>query len=1277
MRVDSDAHKFIIEIDGKIYKVGQLMFQREQPMPETLDCVCSTTSQGGIYVSQDICRLMNKYYNVDDEADFSIKYSQGDYLHLEDEHGFMAVMSKRPDINSALTPRLRCQILNIGAKYMEVRLVSVLGADRSEFSFSEKDFNAIMGPCQWNTPRFRSLIFGDADSGVFSFECNAFIQELAGTCPRENLAATLTDVHSRCLAVLGNSKFLPCCTIKERSLLEQRLTDVAERTGYCMQAMQLVDSGKAEEHIRKVLDTLSASAYVYHPRKQFGIMQSIFTFDRPLMERLMPSILSTLRSQKPELWMRQPFQAEWVMLLQLYISFAYSDKDRLVSDLDMKETVINALAVELELGQNLQTEHYDSAFNQAVLYRLVSLMNVSNPDRTLQKAFVSLFANSPFEASLPFDGDDAFVIANMLCSQLQDDDMEEVSPATFETDRARLTIDDDSIAVTPKDANRDSLTMPLPGSLGLWHGLSVWIDGKLPSDLRGKKFTTIEQYRKMWDYINTALFSQKKPATSFVVKSLDVDDQVRVIVTHRISDQLVFRCKIVNDELSGTGTLDIINDCSPYYPGDINVSTFEHEGRPLVLDVYVKAINPDGTYVFGMTDFVKDHMERMRESLGYNSVLTCIVNQHKPGAKCAPAISSDGLSVFISPSAGMTLDDMPKGVVVEVTNLLAGTNGTVSADFLGYSDIRHISVAEAFHRFLLNYTDGETYSAAADSTDVAVRSVDSSYVCELMNIIDAKAMLDDDNVRSYNYINYCRLIAMLLGDSERTAFYTSRLRMLELLNDFALFDSIAPERIKSLSAADATPFERNALLRHDFEQLRIIGCLDTDEFNDYLYQSTLNNEAPQLQQLAALVMAHNTVKKSGLLIQADDILEKIRALLKLNKLKSNKKNYGREDFHTEFKTSIIYPETSMRIDVKAQTLKIMQEICAFLNAEGGRLYLGVSDIGYQMGIDEDLKHPLFKKSRDKYELYVNDCVARYLGQEAAHYVRTHFDDTITGDVLIVDISPCPNPVQVEGCYYERMGTSARRVNDNYRGSFLEQRRQWALDHAPQPKPHESGTSPEQRHGSAASPSVATPAPAPATYAIQTSRTRGNVIHEYDDPEHFRPFEALLCIMPNGEYRILDDDDYSGTDMLQLAIHEEEADGWLMLVYESGRVNRVSIAELLKRDRRRAYKRFADERLVFASIAMSSDCLCFGITDSKNNHYVRFDDVLQFELKNISAQGFVPTDVQFESVFYCEIVPQSLVPIARNVTRKSQGCNLRSAEAARFIDLIPGLRDSIQ
>lgn len=169
-----------------------------------------------------------------------------------------------------------------------------------------------------------------------------------------------------------------------------------------------------------------------------------------------------------------------------------------------------------------------------------------------------------------------------------------------------------------------------------------------------------------------------------------------------------------------------------------------------------------------------------------------------------------------------------------------------------------------------------------------------------MGIIDAKATLEEDNIKAYNYLNFCRLLAIMIDSTERTNYYDSRLTLLELLNDFAALDKVDTKKIDLIAETELELFERNAILRHDFMQLRIIGCLDSDDHYEELYQWSSLAEDPQLQQLAALVLSHNFVKKSGLLTQAGDILDKIRALLKLHKSSSNKKNYGKEDFHTEF-----------------------------------------------------------------------------------------------------------------------------------------------------------------------------------------------------------------------------------------------------------------------------------------------------------------------------------------------------------------------------------------
>ena len=361
----------------------------------------------------------------------------------------------------------------------------------------------------------------------------------------------------------------------------------------------------------------------------------------------------------------------------------------------------------------------------------------------------------------------------------------------------------------------------------------------------------------------------------------------------------------------------------------------------------------------------------------------------------------------------------------------------------------------------------------------------------------------------------------------------------------------------------------------------------------------------------------------------------------------------------------------MKVDVTAQTVKIMQELCAFLNAEGGYLYLGVSDIGYEMGLEEDLKNPLFKGSRDKLEVYVNNQIVYYLGQEGAHYVHTHFDEEVSNTVLIIDIEPCPHPIAVNSEYFERMGTSARKVNDNYKDKFFAIRKQWAEEHVPHLAITQPVTTTAAAEASAgekdAKATTKHVESAPITDHIQTSRLRNNALHDYE--EGYRPVTAVICLLGTDEYKLLDEDDWQDY-RLKLAVHEDEEEGWLILVYESGRVCKVSMAELLQRERGRVFKRYAGEKLIFASIATDEDSVCVGFVDSKTNRYVRFDDVDKFNHEKMQAEGVLPMDVPNAGVHYVEVIPQSQVPVNRNIGRKTIGCILKTVEGKRCMAVLP-------
>ena len=1272
LRVDKEEHKFVIEVEDRIYKVAQVDFQRRQPAPETLNCLMITTHLGKVFIAQDIEHLMRKNYKENDEVNFKIKMALGNFYHLEDEFGFTAMLKRDTVINAALTPMVKCRILKFHQKYMDVQLVEVLGADKSEFSLSEKEFYDIIGEENWNTQEFRNLMLGDTPSDIFDLECHRWIAGLSDSLNQDELQILLRQIHSRCLETLESENLLPRCKEAERILLEQRFTDVIELLSYYIQAIEILRKGKAEDTISQILSTLSTCAYIYHPRKQFCIMQCIFMLDFSIMEKLIDSILTTIRGQEMYLWNRKPFQMQWIKLLQGYVDNIYNQTDRLTSDIHTKETMIQVLTIELILGRHATHKIYDSSLNQALLYRLVSLMNVSDPNKTLQKSFLSLFTQSEFDAALPYNSDDAFVLSNMLCSQ-ENETVENIEPAKYESDLALLTVNEQAITIQPKNLDKENLYLPLSARMGLWHGLSVRLDEKPPVNLRGKVGTTIEHFKQLWEYINDSLFSKKRKTSRKQNKTLYIDDETDIIITKKIAGDLMFECKVVEDGYEGTGTLDVLNDVVPFFPGDVSMQSFEYQGMPLLLRAYVKNVKSDGTYEFAMRDMISEYEDDVRvNDLFYNSRLTCLVFSQVPGLARVPAVSSEGFSVSVAPAPGMTVEDLRRGMVVEVDNITEGSSDYLYGTFLRESPESRFSLAEAFHNLMLGYANHEVYNPKAEKDELAdAMDMDSVYVSELMGIIDAKATLEEDNIKAYNYLNFCRLLAIMIDSKERTNYYDSRLTLLELLNDFAALDKVDTKKIDHIAETEPELFERNAILRHDFMQLRIIGCLDSDEHYEELYQWSSLTEDPQLQQLAALVLSHNFVKKSGLLTQAGDILDKIRALLKLHKSSSNKKNYGKEDFHTEFKTSIVYPENSMKVDVQAQTVKIMQEICAFLNAEGGHLYLGVSDIGYEMGLEEDLKNPLFKGSRDKFEVYVNNQIVYYLGQEGAHYVHTHFDNEVNNAVLIIDIEPCPHPIAVSSEYFERMGTSARKVNDNYKDKFFAIRKQWAEEHVP----HLAITQPVTASAAAEAPSAEKEAKtiikhvesAPITDHIQTSRLRNNALHDYE--EGYRPVTAVICLLATDEYKLLDEDDWQDY-RLKLAVHEDEEEGWLILVYESGRVCKVSMAELLQRERGRVFKRYAGEKLIFASIATDEDSVCVGFVDSKTNRYVRFDDVDKFNHEKMQAEGVLPMDVPNAGVHYVEVIPQSQVPVNRNIGRKTIGCILKTMEGKRCMAVLP-------
>lgn len=103
----------------------------------------------------------------------------------------------------------------------------------------------------------------------------------------------------------------------------------------------------------------------------------------------------------------------------------------------------------------------------------------------------------------------------------------------------------------------------------------------------------------------------------------------------------------------------------------------------------------------------------------------------------------------------------------------------------------------------------------------------------------------------------------------------------------------------------------------------------------------------------------------------------------------------REGRTVELKSSFVYTQQGVR-DIDKQMQEIVQAIAAFMNADGGKLYLGVRDNGEVRGVEEDLQYIRtsifdmcqYKSTQDGLKQKIYSSVRHHLGTDAGDFVKT-------------------------------------------------------------------------------------------------------------------------------------------------------------------------------------------------------------------------------------------------------------------------------------------------
>jgi len=138
-------------------------------------------------------------------------------------------------------------------------------------------------------------------------------------------------------------------------------------------------------------------------------------------------------------------------------------------------------------------------------------------------------------------------------------------------------------------------------------------------------------------------------------------------------------------------------------------------------------------------------------------------------------------------------------------------------------------------------------------------------------------------------------------------------------------------------------------------------------------------------------------------------------------------NDGENDF-VEFNESLRWSDESGD-NLKLSESIALKNIAAFLNSNGGKLFIGVSDEGEIKGIEKDYQtfNPKrMKQDKDSFKLHCDNLIRNYLGDIYHTYISIKIETIDEKDVCIVDVSPSSSPVLLHN-----LDKSGKKVEEFY------------------------------------------------------------------------------------------------------------------------------------------------------------------------------------------------------------------------------------------------------
>lgn len=1303
-------------------RLPKLRFQREEPLPDRVKCRIKYINGDMPVPGHFVPQYVNRFYKagVTNGRDFEftvvgLPAHAGDKFILEDKYGIRYNLDGRGNI-LAEGQKVLCHftklsntLFNLELTKSDMRLpffapheflgeIGVRGILNSFLiRLAEVSLSDACEEYRANNPLWVVTALKTAASQLSELFVGSDIRR-----HRVFFGELLRIIRTGCLYLIENSRFLRNLSDRHRRSIQAVLTEAVESLGPCRDILELVTDSRQCEFVESLMHKLRESGYLYHPARQFSILMMIFRTQPELVQEYLGKIFETIMEWRLETWTTEPFRSAFVGQFELYIRQACREIDLLPqadtdADADRIEKIVTAIALQMLISGDSTSDSYRR--NRSLFYRYISLLRPVKSEDLLDKAFLTLMG---VNFSLEFNYDtikEPLMLMTRATVRPADDKCHLQSIHTYREGGVEFTVSDNGIALRRTD--EDNAGRILPNGMMDWLSPQVYLDGV--QSLNGNQINSFEAHYRLWANIENALFEkrvhsevveeQHKAEPGDVVKIVISSDEnprsdnprwIALIDDERYIPQPGY---IMRDDIVGFALRSVDLDRDRITAQSAFVG---ENGRPRHFMATVKEIDNDGLYHFSL---LADVAEQCSNIMSYEEVYRAVIAQRHEHEYSG--IAETGYGVYLRPQPGD--HDFVPGDIVLFRIYDRSNPGHIVGTIIDSTDERNsFDKVTAFSNLMRGISlvdDNDEGSMILDVDDTLTRED----VTEIVELIRFKAISSSTLLLAYDYLQFGRLLALAIEDTrlaERLQIHAELLRMHQFYATNRRVDADELELYRP-------KVQGYPLLEVVFHRLEIVSWLGDSDRNIDLWQ-TVNMQRNLLESnLARLVLSYNMlpVSADGEADKpvSDGLKSKIARMLGVNYEARQLKSYGRENQFIEFKSSLVYParkfkHDKMKADPEAQQFVILKIIASFLNSSGGTLYIGVNDSTHcEAGLYEDFeyyKHHRASIGTYQYDMRSVDNMCVFLanlvrftwGNIVAGSVQIEQDDEASHDVIIIKVQPRTTPVLLDGKIYVRRSGNTNMLLDDERMEFIKERQELER-HKLEELRVKKGCSDIECAGPTVKPvgqpyevkdvipeeAADTSLRITAGSGIATSAWRHNVLHEWEDgyqaPAGYLYFKSDCTLVRAVEDRQFD---YDGDCELALAFTEREASqGVLIIVYDTRRVLKVPMCEIMEKDPDRAVGFSRVGKPVFATIALPADALITYLVDNKNTLYRRVIPLTDIASQHLNSTPYAITEAPgVAGVSACEIAASSSLDMfagsmSKDMSTRQIGYTLRA------------------